>query len=194
MIFFNVWIFHCCSNSYVCQKVPSIFLGKEGGKISFLVDTRAVPLKDLTADNLGMFFAAVLLFIPLLSFFTFIYLFTYFYTFIYMFTNSLTHIYFLIYFYTLIYHSSFIYFISTYLPNCGFSPSGSLGFSVTMLVRCSRLPSTIIPSPYVLHHLSASLRAVSSRTLATFSRILERSFSFLQIPVGDTLHLPVITI
>lgn len=41
------------SNVYVCQKVPSIFLGKEGGKISFMVDTRAVPLKDLTADNLG---------------------------------------------------------------------------------------------------------------------------------------------
>ncbi|VDK45035.1 unnamed protein product [Gongylonema pulchrum] len=41
------------SNTYVCQKVPSIYLGKEGGKISFLVDTRAVPLKDLTADNLG---------------------------------------------------------------------------------------------------------------------------------------------
>uniref|UniRef100_A0A8R1XND1 Uncharacterized protein n=1 Tax=Onchocerca volvulus TaxID=6282 RepID=A0A8R1XND1_ONCVO len=41
------------SNACVCQKVPSIFLGKEGGKISFLVDTRTVPLKDLTADNLG---------------------------------------------------------------------------------------------------------------------------------------------
>ncbi|KAL3997643.1 hypothetical protein ACH3XW_11735 [Acanthocheilonema viteae] len=41
------------SNICVCQKVPSIFLGKEGGKISFLVDTRTVPLKDLTADNLG---------------------------------------------------------------------------------------------------------------------------------------------
>lgn len=41
------------SNTCVCQKVPSIYLGKEGGKISFLVDTRTVPLKDLTADNLG---------------------------------------------------------------------------------------------------------------------------------------------
>ncbi|EJD76776.1 hypothetical protein, variant [Loa loa] len=41
------------NNAFVCQKVPKIFLGKEGGKISFLVDMKAVRLRDLTSDNLG---------------------------------------------------------------------------------------------------------------------------------------------
>ncbi|VDK74735.1 unnamed protein product [Litomosoides sigmodontis] len=41
------------NNAFVCQKVPKIFLGKEGGKISFLVDMKAVKLRDLTSDNLG---------------------------------------------------------------------------------------------------------------------------------------------
>ncbi|VDO37404.1 unnamed protein product, partial [Onchocerca flexuosa] len=41
------------NNAFVCQKVPKIFLGKEGGKISFLVDMKTVKLRDLTSDNLG---------------------------------------------------------------------------------------------------------------------------------------------
>ncbi|VDN05913.1 unnamed protein product [Thelazia callipaeda] len=41
------------NSAFVCQKVPKIFLGKEGGKISFLVDMKAVKLRDLTSDNLG---------------------------------------------------------------------------------------------------------------------------------------------
>uniref|UniRef100_A0A1I8ELX3 Uncharacterized protein n=2 Tax=Wuchereria bancrofti TaxID=6293 RepID=A0A1I8ELX3_WUCBA len=41
------------NNAFVCQKVPKIFLGKEGGKISFLVDMKSVKLRDLTSDNLG---------------------------------------------------------------------------------------------------------------------------------------------
>ncbi|CAG9538442.1 unnamed protein product [Cercopithifilaria johnstoni] len=41
------------NNAFVCQKVPKIFLGKEGGKISFLVDMKTVKLRELTSDNLG---------------------------------------------------------------------------------------------------------------------------------------------